>query len=113
LPKTLSNIPIFWNDEELEYLKGSYLLTQIKDRIEAITEDYYSICEVAPQLKSIATLDEFKWARMCVCSRNFGLQINGHRTSALVPHADMLNHRRPRETKWSYDDELQAFTITT
>jgi histone-lysine N-methyltransferase SETD3 len=113
LPKTLRNIPIFWNEDELEYLKGSYLLTQIKDRLEAITEDYYSICDVAPQLKDIATLEEFKWARMCVCSRNFGLQINGHRTSALVPHADMLNHQRPRETKWSYDDELQAFTITT
>lgn len=113
LPKTLHNIPIFWSQEELKYLEGSYLLSQIADRNEAITEDYHSICEVAPQLTSIATLEEFKWARMCVCSRNFGLQIDGHRTSALVPHADMLNHHRPRETKWTYDDDLQAFTITT
>jgi histone-lysine N-methyltransferase SETD3 len=113
LPKTLSNIPIFWNNIELEYLKGSYLLTQISDRTDAITEDYDAICHVAPQLRDIASLEEFKWARMCVCSRNFGLQIDGHRTSALVPHADMLNHHRPRETKWSFDDELQAFTITT
>jgi len=113
LPKTLSNIPVFWNDDELESLKGSYLLTQISDRIDAITDDYYAICQVAPKLQDIATLEEFKWARMCVCSRNFGLQIDGHRTSALVPHADMLNHHRPRETKWSFDDELQAFTITT
>ncbi len=113
LPKTLRNIPIFWSESELEYLKGSYLLTQISDRIEAITEDYYAICQVAPQLAQIASLEEFKWARMCVCSRNFGLQIDGHRTSALVPHADMLNHHRPRETKWSFDDDLQAFTITT
>jgi histone-lysine N-methyltransferase SETD3 len=113
LPKTLSNIPVFWNDDELEYLKGSYLLTQISDRIDAITDDYYAICQVAPKLQDIATIEEFKWARMCVCSRNFGLQIDGHRTSALVPHADMLNHHRPRETKWSFDDELQSFTITT
>ncbi len=113
LPKTLRNIPIFWSESELEYLKGSYLLTQISDRIDAITEDYYAICHVAPQLAMIASLEEFKWARMCVCSRNFGLQIDGHRTSALVPHADMLNHHRPRETKWSFDDDLQAFTITT
>jgi len=113
LPKTLRNIPIFWTDDEFKYLEGSYLLTQINDRIDAITEDYYSICQVAPQLQEIASLEEFKWARMCVCSRNFGLQIDGHRTSALVPHADMLNHHRPRETKWSFDDELQAFTITT
>ena len=113
LPKTLKNIPIFWEDYELEYLTGSYLLTQISERIEAITEDYESICQVAPQLKQIATLEEFKWARMVVCSRNFGLQIDGHRTSALVPHADMLNHQRPRETKWSFDDDLDAFIITT
>jgi hypothetical protein len=113
LPKTLKNIPIFWEDYELEYLKGSYLLTQIAERIEAITDDYESICQVAPQLKQLATLEEFKWARMIVCSRNFGLQIDGRRTSALVPHADMLNHQRPRETKWSFDDDLDAFTITT
>ena len=113
LPPTLSNMPIFWSDEELAELTGSYLLAQIADRNEAIAEDYHAICDIAPELADIATLDEFKWARMCVCSRNFGLQIDGHRTSALVPYADMLNHYRPRETKWTFDDERQAFTITT
>lgn len=113
LPQTLSNIPIFWSDEELSWLQGSYMLTQIADRNEAIADDYYAICQVAPGLQKIATLEEFKWARMCVCSRNFGLQIGGHRTSALVPHADMFNHYRPRETKWTYDDTTEAFTITT
>lgn len=112
LPKTLRNMPIFWTPEELSYLEGSYLLTQIADRNEAIAEDYHSICQIAP-LAQICTLDEFKWARMCVCSRNFGLQIDGHRTSALVPHADMLNHYRPRETKWTFDEDRQAFTITS
>ena len=113
LPKTLNNMPVFWEADELKYLKGSYLLQQIHDRNEAIQEDYEVICDVAPQLKDIATLEEFKWARMCVCSRNFGLIINGVRTSALVPHADMLNHFRPRQTKWTFDNERQAFTITT
>lgn len=112
LPKKLS-MPIFWSEEDLKYLEGSYLLHQIADRIDAIEEDYKAICEVCPQLGEIATLEEFKWARMCVCSRNFGLQIDGSRTSAMVPHADMLNHYRPRETKWTFDDERQAFTITT
>lgn len=112
LPKTLRNMPIFWTPEELSYLEGSYLLTQIADRNEAIADDFHAICQIAP-LAQICTLDEFKWARMCVCSRNFGLQIDGHRTSALVPHADMLNHYRPRETKWTFDEDRQAFTITT
>ena len=113
LPKTLHNMPIFWTQTELDELQGSYLLHQIADRNHAIAEDYHTICSVAPSLQSICTLEEFKWARMCVCSRNFGLQIDGHRTSALVPHADMLNHYRPRETKWTFDEEMNAFTITT
>ena len=113
LPRTLCNMPIFWPPEELELLEGSYMLEQIADRNDAIAEDYHSICSVAPELQDLCTLEEFKWARMCVCSRNFGLQIDGHRTSAMVPHADMLNHYRPRETKWTFDEERQAFTITT
>lgn len=113
LPRTLHNMPIFWSEEDLSLLQGSYLITQIRDRKEAIEEDYAAICDVAPELSDIATLEEFKWARMCVCSRNFGLQMDGNRTSALVPHADMLNHHRPRETKWTFDEERQCFTITT
>lgn len=113
LPPTLRNMPIFWTEEELAELDGSYLRHQIADRNTAITEDYEAICQIAPGLRRLCTLEEFKWARMCVCSRNFGLQIDGHRTSALVPHADMLNHYRPRETKWTFDEERQAFTITS
>jgi len=113
LPRTLNNMPIFWTGEELAHLEGSYLLEQIADRNEAIADDYHAICQVAPDLQELCSLEEFKWARMCVCSRNFGLQIDGHRTSALVPHADMLNHYRPRETKWTFEEERQAFTITT
>ena len=29
----------------------------------------------------------------------------------MVPYADMLNHYRPRETKWQFEDECQGFTI--
>lgn len=113
LPRTLSNMPIFWSHGELSLLEGSYLVDQIVDRNDAIEHDYHEISSAAPELMEICTLQEFKWARMCVCSRNFGLQMDGHRTSAMVPHADMLNHYRPRETKWTFDEDKQAFTITT
>jgi histone-lysine N-methyltransferase SETD3 len=113
LPKTLRNMPIFWNEEELQYLTGSFLLEQIYERNVAIEADYVAICEISPEFSSIATMQEFKWARMCVCSRNFGLVINGVQTAALVPYADMLNHFRPRETKWQFDDNLQGFTVVS
>lgn len=106
-------MPIFWDEEELELLKGSHILQQIDERILAIEKDYNAICEVTPVFVDICTLQEFSWARMCVCSRNFGLIVNGLRTAALVPYADMLNHYRPRETKWQFDDSRQGFTVVS
>lgn len=32
LPRTLSNMPVFWSEAELACLQGSYLLTQIEER---------------------------------------------------------------------------------
>lgn len=46
-----------------------------------------------------------------VASRIFGIQINGHKTDAFVAYADMLNHRRPRQTSWQYCDKRQGFII--
>lgn len=40
-------------------------------------------------------------------------QIGDIKTDALVPYADMLNHYRPRETKWTFDNDKGAFTITS
>jgi histone-lysine N-methyltransferase SETD3 len=50
---------------------------------------------------------------MCVCSRNFGIVANNTKTAVLVPYADMLNHYRPRETKWMFEDSSQSFRVTS
>lgn len=62
-------------------------MVQIEERKRAIEADYAAIADVAPSLPSICSVEEFKWARMCVCSRNFGLEVNRIRTAALVPYA--------------------------
>ncbi|RHY02124.1 hypothetical protein DYB36_008680 [Aphanomyces astaci] len=98
LPSSLSNMPIFWTAHELAWLQGSHILHLIEDRKAAIERDYRTICNEVPDFGSRFTLDRFAWARMIVCSRNFGLTIDGVKTAALVPYADMLNHFRPRET---------------
>lgn len=33
------------------------------------------------------------------------------KTDGFVAYADMLNHRRPRQTTWTYTDEKQGFII--
>ena len=33
------------------------------------------------------------------------------KTDGFVAYADMLNHRRPRQTTWTYTDDRQGFII--
>ena len=133
------------------------MLTQVEDRKQHIAHDYEILCSVAPELREIADLETFSWARMMVretsrraepcrslatrsccrlrqvASRNFGIAIGSTRTDALgesigpfllpaafhheyvffsaVPLADMLNHYRPRQTKWAFDNKRNAFLI--
>jgi histone-lysine N-methyltransferase SETD3 len=111
LPQTLNCMPIFWTEDELKWLDGSYIQRQTAERRAAIRNDYDQIVRVWPSFAKFS-FEEFAWARMIACSRNFGIVVNGLRTSALVPFADMLNHLRPRETKWTFDSASQCFTIT-
>ena len=46
-----------------------------------------------------------------MCSRIFGITIREVKTDALVPLADMLNHRAPKQTVWSYSDMHEGFVI--
>ena len=55
--------------------------------------------------------DDFIWARMIVCSRIFGIIMYGNKTDALVPIADMLNHKIPKMTSWSFSDALKGFVV--
>ena len=50
---------------------------------------------------------------LSISSRNFGSYFNSLNNGILVPLADMLNHTRPRQTTWEYDDKEKAFVITS
>ncbi|CAD8065890.1 unnamed protein product [Paramecium primaurelia] len=112
LPKSYSNFPIFFNENDFEWLKGSSFLKQVKDKIIDLKKDYDNICKIAPEFLQYS-FNEFCWARMTACSRIFGINIQGIKTDAFVPLADMLNHKRPKLTSWCYSDEMQGFIIET
>jgi histone-lysine N-methyltransferase SETD3 len=111
LPQSYPNMPIFWAPEELRWLSGSALLEQVEDRRRNIRCDYELLCSAVPELGEAFSLLDFAWARMAVASRNFGIVVDGVRTDALVPYADMLNHLRPRQTRWLFDSSRKAFLI--
>jgi len=46
-----------------------------------------------------------------VSSRVFGIVVDQVKTDALVPVADMLNHKLPKQTSWFYCNNKQGFVI--
>jgi histone-lysine N-methyltransferase SETD3 len=112
LPAKYANMPIFFDEELLGWLKGSFCLGKIADRIDSLRREYDNIRRAVPEFAAFSH-EQFIWARLVVITRIFGLVIQGNKTDGLVPYADMLNHKRPRETKWTFDDDRYGFLITS
>jgi histone-lysine N-methyltransferase SETD3 len=110
LPKGYSNFPIFYTEEEKKELLGSPFLDQIHEKIEDIKTDYDLICKEVPDFAQFP-IKEYSEIRMMVSSRIFGIQVEGVKTDGFVAYAAMLNHKRPRQTTWSYTDEKKGFII--
>ena len=110
LPKDYSNFPIFYKKSELEYLKGSPFLDQILEKKEDMKNDYNKLCEYLPNFNQFS-FSKFCKARVLISSMIFGISINRKKTDVLVPFADLLNHKRPKQTQWYYDDNLESFVI--
>lgn len=112
LPESFDNFPIFWDKDKMAWLSGSTLVDEIRDRRKNMRNDYQTICLAVPEFEQFS-FEEFLWCRTAVGSRNFSIIVNGKKVTAMVPLADMLNHFRPRETSWTYDNSQQGFTITS
>ena len=110
LPECYDNFPIFYTEDERQWLKGSPFLKQVYEKIADIDEDYATICRAVPEYSQFPVA-EFSQVRMAVSSRIFGMQIDGVKTDGFVPYADMLNHRRPRQTSWTYEQSRNGFII--
>lgn len=112
LPVHYRNMPIFFDQSELDELKGSFTLQMIANRKISLKMEYDAIAKHCPEFARFHHL-EFFWARLAVITRIFGFEIMGVKSDGLVPMADMLNHKRPHETAWNFNDAKGAFTITT
>ncbi len=112
LPKQFDSVPLFFNDEELSWLEGSFTVGKVADRIESLQAEYEALRDSVPSF-SRWSFDDFAWARVCVITRIFGFTLEGIKTDGLVPYADMLNHKLPRETRWQFDRACDGFTITS
>lgn len=112
LPQHYRNMPLFFEADELAELKGSFSLQMIEERKVSLKMEYDNIVKHVPEFGEYHYLDFF-WARLAVITRIFGFKVDNRKTDGLVAMADMLNHKRPNETSWTFDQSRNAFTITT
>ncbi len=111
LPAEFPTVPLFFPKDALPVLRGSFAATLIVKRREALCRDLLALRKVVPALRDVSVREYF-WARTVVISRVFGLGKGDASTEAFVPMADMLNHKRPPDIDWNYDDDRETFVLT-
>jgi len=110
LPKNFDNVPIFFKKDYLNMLKGCTCLSKILSKIASLQTEYKFLFNNLETFKKYS-LAEYIWARTVVITRIYGVVIDGIKTQALVPFADMLNHNNNPETQWFFDDINKVFKI--
>ena len=110
LPASYNNFPIFYGEKEFSYLKGTQFLELVQKKMKEMKEDYDLLTNVIPGYSKY-DYDLFRKMREVISSRVFGVTIKGKKNDIIAPYADMLNHKRPRQTHWNYDDTCNAFVI--
>jgi histone-lysine N-methyltransferase SETD3 len=111
LPRVYPHMPVYYSERERFFLNGSFVLQLIDYRWHSYMADYKALVGRVPGFDQFTSHD-FVWARLTVGTRLFGMTVRGERARALVPMADMLNHRWPQETSWKYDERAAAFVFT-
>jgi hypothetical protein len=118
LPQTYKNMAVFFDDDQMRLLRGSFTVKKILFRRETLKRDYENICRACPDFERFS-LEDFIWGRMATITRIFSIDVDGKTTSALVPLADMLNHKVPdkstglTDTHWTYDQKRGGFVIVS
>ncbi|CEM06975.1 unnamed protein product [Vitrella brassicaformis CCMP3155] len=117
---------VFFSDKDLTWLIGTTVHTrgEVKRRKQEIMTDYAILTIALGDFSSVASLEDFMWARCIVGSRLFSFlrQRQKDATCPLVmlcPLADILNHKMPPESRWYFDacegcfvlEALRDFTV--
>ena len=110
LPSSYDTFPIFYGQKELKLLEGTQFLELINKKKKEMKADYELLSNIIPNFSKY-DYNLFCKLREVISSRVFGVTINGKKNDIIAPYADMLNHRRPRQTHWNFDDNSNSFVI--
>lgn len=104
LPEYLSDNPMFFSEDELAYLKGSFALREIRTQISGTKYEYRQLDGLLAADRMF-TEQEYFWAKAIVRTRGHSVIVNGKKGTALVPLACMLNHSPYRNTLWQLQSD--------
>lgn len=121
LPDDLNEFPYYWNERELNYLRGTSFYSSVETNypthLESIQADFDIIHQYNTENSIIQNVSmEELWNiyirfRILVGSRIFGYLKYGNETSGMVPYIDLLNHSGDPNTIWYWDDLMDAFVL--
>lgn len=111
LPASYDGFAVAASAEERALLRG----TLTGDRLALLEHDLATDhAQATARVRLLAGVERatFTWARLAVGSRAFAITVDGVATNALVPLADLINHAPTPVTRWAYDQDAAAFTLT-
>ncbi|HEY4218659.1 MAG TPA: SET domain-containing histone-lysine N-methyltransferase [Gemmatimonadaceae bacterium] len=106
LPSQRPDVPTGYDETDLALLEGSPALRRIRHERRMFREQFDVLITAVPALAG-CTFEEFFWARTLVPSRAFALL----GSEALVPMADMFNHRRAPDVEWGFEHPMDSFVM--
>jgi protein-histidine N-methyltransferase len=99
LPTSYAHMPACYGPREQALLEGSCLRWRVEAMHEDLQSEYNELCQRLPGFSRFS-YQGWVWARLVVLTRAFGLWVGEERLTALVPLADMLNHRPAADVSW-------------
>ncbi|MFL5346621.1 MAG: SET domain-containing histone-lysine N-methyltransferase [Hyalangium sp.] len=110
LPAAFPHLPLFFDEHDLSFLKGSAMLGEVARWRALLLGEYAFLCERVPGFSRF-TPDAFLWAQLVLVSRTFGMKLGGKLVRCFVPLADMLNHRQSPHGLWGPSADETAFVL--
>ena len=120
LPRTLHHLPMFWGNQTRSWLQGSPFLKSVDENRKEIHREWEHILHAVPALREEYDFEEYLWAASIVQSRSFAIaterdhkRCGGSAEKALVPLADLLNHRKHGSftVSWGFNQKLDGFEL--
>jgi histone-lysine N-methyltransferase SETD3 len=106
LPEAAPDVPVTYDDAELALLEGSSILARVRHERDLFRRQYDALRAARPDAADYS-FDDYLRFRTLVPSRAFAIL----GTEALVPMADMLNHRRVPDVEWGYEHPTESFVM--